>query len=508
MLSSFRLLRTSFNLSSATFKKGVQKCHLHIYATPNCMPGKRGLLLFKKETPLQLGIISSKRFASDDTTIPDPPIPPPPEISDIQVLKELGILSDEDALKLEPKVSLQSTESLPDAAAQENLPDPSITMEVFPGTSDTDEVLQSTAESFEVPPESSSNVYEVKSESPEISEALPDLPVVEEMASDLQEVLGHPTLESVGLGGWGPIGLVQQSLDFLHVTCDIPWWGSIVVGTIVVRILMFPLVIISQRNAAKMHNILPGLQVIQVKMSDARERGDRIEAARNAQEMMLFMKEKGINPLKNMLVPLAQAPLFISFFLGLRGMANLPVESMKAGGFAWFVDLTVPDQFYLLPIITSATLALTIELGTDTARLNSSNMGLMKYFLRAMPIIIFPFTVGFPSGILVYWASTNFISLIQVSILKIPVIRDFFKIDKLINHDKTKLPIKDKGFVKSVSDSWTNMKITRELEERQRIDEINFMKAGRGAVKKTFKFDPTQKDASDRMSTTLQAKKR
>lgn len=50
-----------------------------------------------------------------------------------------------------------------------------------------------------------------------------------------------------------------------------------VVGTIVVRILMFPLVIISQRNAAKMHNILPGLQVIQVKMSDARERGDRIE---------------------------------------------------------------------------------------------------------------------------------------------------------------------------------------------------------------------------------------
>ncbi|XP_073975643.1 OXA1L mitochondrial inner membrane protein isoform X19 [Rhodnius prolixus] len=468
MLSSFRLLRTSFNLSSATFKKGVQKCHLHIYATPNCMPGKRGLLLFKKETPLQLGIISSKRFASDDTTIPDPPIPPPPEISDIQVLKELGILSDEDALKLEPKVSLQSTESLPDAAAQE------------------------------VPPESSSNVYE----------ALPDLPVVEEMASDLQEVLGHPTLESVGLGGWGPIGLVQQSLDFLHVTCDIPWWGSIVVGTIVVRILMFPLVIISQRNAAKMHNILPGLQVIQVKMSDARERGDRIEAARNAQEMMLFMKEKGINPLKNMLVPLAQAPLFISFFLGLRGMANLPVESMKAGGFAWFVDLTVPDQFYLLPIITSATLALTIELGTDTARLNSSNMGLMKYFLRAMPIIIFPFTVGFPSGILVYWASTNFISLIQVSILKIPVIRDFFKIDKLINHDKTKLPIKDKGFVKSVSDSWTNMKITRELEERQRIDEINFMKAGRGAVKKTFKFDPTQKDASDRMSTTLQAKKR
>jgi YidC/Oxa1 family membrane protein insertase len=47
--------------------------------------------------------------------------------------------------------------------------------------------------------------------------------------------------------------------------------------------------------------------------------------------------------------------------MGLREMSNLPVASMREGGILWFADLTVPDQFYLLPIITSATLALTIE---------------------------------------------------------------------------------------------------------------------------------------------------
>lgn len=42
-------------------------------------------------------------------------------------------------------------------------------------------------------------------------------------------------------------------------------------------------------------------------------------------------------------------------------MANVPVESLKTGGILWFEDLTVPDQFYALPIITSLTLWATVE---------------------------------------------------------------------------------------------------------------------------------------------------
>lgn len=54
-------------------------------------------------------------------------------------------------------------------------------------------------------------------------------------------------------------------------------------------------------------------------------------------------------------------PVFISFFVGLRQMANVPVESLREGGLFWFTDLTVPDQFFALPVITSLTLWATIE---------------------------------------------------------------------------------------------------------------------------------------------------
>ncbi|XP_067015853.2 mitochondrial inner membrane protein OXA1L [Anabrus simplex] len=309
---------------------------------------------------------------------------------------------------------------------------------------------------------------------------------------DVVQTVGEPSFASLGLGGWTPVGMVEQCLEFLHVTCDMPWWGAIALGTAVVRVTLFPLVILAQRNAAKMNNNLPQLQLIQMKMTEARQTGNQLEAARYAQELMLFMKEKDISPFRNMIVPLAQAPVFISFFMALRGMANLPVESLKHGGLFWFEDLTLPDQYYLLPIITSATLYLTIEIGTDSARLTAANMQVMKFVLRALPICIFPFTVNFPGAVLCYWVSSNFISLLQVGILKIPAVRDYCKIEPLVVHSKVSLPVKKQGFVDGFRESWNNMKITKELEERQRLDEMRFQKAGMGPIQKTYKYDPTR----------------
>ncbi|KAG8235617.1 hypothetical protein J437_LFUL014875 [Ladona fulva] len=323
----------------------------------------------------------------------------------------------------------------------------------------------------------------------------PELPVTQ-IIDSVTEIAGEPTFASLGLGGNTPVGVIQSAMEFLHIGCSLPWWASIAIGTVVVRILIFPLVIIAQRNAAKMNNYLPQMQVLQMKMTEARQTGNQLDAARYAQEMVNFMKEKDLNPLKNMVVPLAQAPLFISFFLSLRKMAACPVESLKEGGLFWFTDLTVPDQYFILPIVTSATLWLTIEVGTDAAKLTSSNMHMMKYVLRAMPVIILPFTMNFPGAILCYWVCSNFISLGQVAILRIPTVRDYFKIEKLVTHSKDTLPMKQKGFVKGFKDSWQNMKITRELEERQRFDEVQFLKAGRGPIQKTFKNDPTKVSAA------------
>lgn len=118
--------------------------------------------------------------------------------------------------------------------------------------------------------------------------------------------LGEPTFASLGLGGKSPVGFVQSCLEFVHVSLGIPWWETIMVGTLVIRFCMFPLVIMAQKNAARMNNHLPQMQVLQLKMTEARQSGNQLDAMRYSQDLIHFMKEKQLNPLKNMIVPLAQ----------------------------------------------------------------------------------------------------------------------------------------------------------------------------------------------------------
>ncbi|XP_008559221.1 mitochondrial inner membrane protein OXA1L [Microplitis demolitor] len=324
-------------------------------------------------------------------------------------------------------------------------------------------------------------------------EAIPDVPVpppvtVEEIVS-ATNALGEPTLQSLGLGGWSPIGIIQQLLDMVHVSCGLPWWATIALGTVCVRTLLFPLVVISQRSTANLHNTLPGLQKIQNKITEARAVGDQLQAARYSQELMFYMKENQCNPLKSMIVPLCQAPIFISFFFGLKRMTNLPVDSMRQGGLWWFTDLTVTDPYFILPIMTSATLAITLKLGIDGPKLET--MGMMKYVIQAIPIIILPFTINFPSAIVWYWVSTNIYSLMQVSILKIPKIRELCKIPKQIQHPPSQLQPK-KAFKEGFKESWSNMKTAREMADRQHLDTIQFNKFGRGPLPKTYAYNPVE----------------
>lgn len=69
-------------------------------------------------------------------------------------------------------------------------------------------------------------------------------------------------------------------------------------------------------------------------------------------------------------------------------MANAPVPSFQHGGLWWFTDLTLSDPYIGLPIMTCITLSLTIELGVDGT--NPQALGLMRYAIRAFPIVMFP----------------------------------------------------------------------------------------------------------------------
>ncbi|XP_014481852.1 PREDICTED: mitochondrial inner membrane protein OXA1L [Dinoponera quadriceps] len=322
----------------------------------------------------------------------------------------------------------------------------------------------------------------------------PPIPPIQEVVENIVKLHpnGEQTLESLGLGGWTPVGIVQNLLEYMHIGLDIPWWSTIVIGTVVLRTLIFPLVIMSQKNMAKFSNHMPVIQELQKKMTEARQLGDHFESARCAQDLMKYMKANDVKAAKNFLVPLVQMPIFVSCFIALRKMANLPVESLKTGGFWWVQDLTLHDPYYILPIITSVTMYITIEIGADGTHLKS--LGLMRYVLRIVPFVALPFMLHFPGAILTYWMSTNFVSLIQTGILKIPKVRKVLNMPTVIRHAPK--PTSEKSFVEEFKNSWTNLKITKQVADRARADVVQFNAAGKNPIVKTFKYDPTNQKQS------------
>lgn len=159
-------------------------------------------------------------------------------------------------------------------------------------------------------------------------------------------------LSALGLGGYTPSGLLQSLLEFLHVNAHLPWWVSIAAATVALRLLMLPLAVRMQRDAAIIANINPIASKIHESMAAYKKIGNHMAAAEEGAKLMSIYKEHGVNPLSTMLmIPFIQVPMFVSFFWAIRGMAGLPLESMKTGGMYWFTDLTIPDPTYVLPLM-------------------------------------------------------------------------------------------------------------------------------------------------------------
>lgn len=145
-----------------------------------------------------------------------------------------------------------------------------------------------------------------------------------------------------------------------------------------------------------MHNAGPELRALQDKMTDARKRGDMYDSAKAQGELQEFMSKNNYNPFKFILPVVSQMPFFVSMFVGLRGMANLPVASMTDGGLFWFKDLTMVDPFYALPILTSISTYYQLKSGAEGVVMASGSK-LMKVGMFVMPGVLFLFTLRFPA---------------------------------------------------------------------------------------------------------------
>jgi len=184
----------------------------------------------------------------------------------------------------------------------------------------------------------------------------------------------------------------------IHIHSVIGSWAwSIVVLTIVVRLLLVPLTVRQIHSMQNLQAHAPEMKAIQ-----QRYKGDR---QRQNEELMKFYKENQINPAASCLPMLAQFPIFIALYQVLRHFER-DFLTHGAAGVHWLglVNITEPtkDSWGPLLLVVYAASQLTSSFFMSTTMQRSQ-----RIMLLVLPIAFIPFILNFPAGLMVYWLTTN-----------------------------------------------------------------------------------------------------
>ncbi|MGA1846116.1 membrane protein insertase YidC [Deferribacter abyssi] len=170
---------------------------------------------------------------------------------------------------------------------------------------------------------------------------------------------------------------------------------AIIILTILIKLLTYPLTIKSMTSMKKMQKIQPEIQKIREKF-----KGDpqKMNAA-----MMELYKKYGVNPMGGCLPMLIQIPIFFALYKALL----VSIELKGSPFFGWITDLSMKDPYYITPVLMGITMfiqqKMTPQAGDPTQQ---------KIFLF-MPIIFTFLFLNFPSGLVIYWLTNNVLSIIQ-----------------------------------------------------------------------------------------------
>ncbi len=173
------------------------------------------------------------------------------------------------------------------------------------------------------------------------------------------------------------------------------WGWAIIVLTVLLKLLFFPLSAASYKSMAKMKVVAPKLTRLKETYGDDR--------ARLNQEMMDLYKREKINPLGGCLPVLVQIPVFIALYWVLLGT----VEMRYAPFIGYIDDLSAKDPYFILPIIMGLTMVLQTKL--NPAPPDPIQAKVMMF----MPIMFTGMFLFFPSGLVLYWIVNNVLSIAQ-----------------------------------------------------------------------------------------------
>jgi YidC/Oxa1 family membrane protein insertase len=219
----------------------------------------------------------------------------------------------------------------------------------------------------------------------------------------------NPKLEQlVDWGWWGLIAKpLFEALKWVagHVSENYGW--AIILVTIAINTLLFPLKITSMKSSKKMQAIQPQIAAINAKYKGL-SLNDPKKADQNA-EMMALYKDNGVNPAGGCLPMLLQLPFFFAFYKVL----NVAIQ-LRGAHWLWVTDLSQTEALaiHVLPIILVATQFLTQRM-TPTPGVDPTQAKMMMF----MPLIMGYMFYFASSGLVIYWLTSNVVGVAQQWIL-------------------------------------------------------------------------------------------
>ncbi len=173
------------------------------------------------------------------------------------------------------------------------------------------------------------------------------------------------------------------------------WGWAIILLTILLKLIFFPLTAASQKSMSRMKDLQP-------KITNLREKYSK-EPQKLQQEILNIYRKEKINPMGGCLPMLIQIPVFIALYFVLLSS----VEMRNAPWISWIKDLSKPDPFYILPVLMAASMFLQIKLGPKPADQMQAKIMLV------VPMLFSVMFFFFPAGLVLYYVVNNVISIMQ-----------------------------------------------------------------------------------------------
>ena len=158
-------------------------------------------------------------------------------------------------------------------------------------------------------------------------------------------------LRDIGLDyGWGTTAMLERLLEYVHMYAGTPWWGSTLIVILIIRTVLLKLYFDSADTNTR-YKLIKNIEApLQERYKQAMRTQDPAETKRVWSEMNALRQSAGMKMWKQF-VPLIQIPISFSLFRLQRGLCNLPAPGYEIGGFLWVKDLTMPDPYFILPIV-------------------------------------------------------------------------------------------------------------------------------------------------------------